>query len=289
MELTSQVANLQDEVKLLKGEIKAVLKDIRAAVLSENNPFALNAAPSSAPGPVAWPGTGEQRPEQQGGPVQVDRAEAAAPVPVLPAQPPPPPAPAAVPPDQAASSFPAPQVAADPVYMPPFEGVARSRESFAGAAAESPAPIATPPQAPAAQEPIPFPSVARDERRRRDDAPAAAGRGVREDEEEPAQGPTWNLLTVASLAVWAEDALATLGPKSFHLVLELATFAELLPPEVRDVFRGLADLSSQQQAEHQPVTVNEYLLVLRQLEAILQGDDVAKLPRRRGRRRHRAR
>ena len=89
MELTSQVANLQDEVKLLKGEIKAVLKDIRAAVLSENNPFALNAAPS-VPGPVAWPGTGEQRPEQQGGPVQVDRTEAAAPAVVPPAQPPPP-------------------------------------------------------------------------------------------------------------------------------------------------------------------------------------------------------
>ncbi len=40
MELTNQVATLQDEVKLLKGEIKSILKEIRTAVLSRDNPFA---------------------------------------------------------------------------------------------------------------------------------------------------------------------------------------------------------------------------------------------------------
>ena len=47
MDLTNQVATLQDEVKLLKGEIKSVLKEIRTAVLSQDNPFSVNSGTSA--------------------------------------------------------------------------------------------------------------------------------------------------------------------------------------------------------------------------------------------------
>jgi hypothetical protein len=40
MELTAQMAALEEEVKLLKGEIKTILTEIRTAVLAHDNPFA---------------------------------------------------------------------------------------------------------------------------------------------------------------------------------------------------------------------------------------------------------
>jgi hypothetical protein len=43
MELTAQMAALEDEFKVLKGEIKTILTEIRTAVLTRDNPFASNA------------------------------------------------------------------------------------------------------------------------------------------------------------------------------------------------------------------------------------------------------
>ena len=52
MEITHQIANLEDELKLLKGEIKSVLKEIRAALLNQDNPFTSN-SPGLRTGGVA--------------------------------------------------------------------------------------------------------------------------------------------------------------------------------------------------------------------------------------------
>lgn len=40
MEITAQIAALEDEVTILKGEIKSILEEIRMAVLAQDNPFA---------------------------------------------------------------------------------------------------------------------------------------------------------------------------------------------------------------------------------------------------------
>ena len=142
-------------------------------------------------------------------------------------------------------------------------------------ASPAPAPEAPLSLAPPAQLPVAQPAPAAQE-------PAPLYRA----EPEPPAAPHWDLLTIASLTAWAEDALATLGPKRFQIVLELACFAELLPLEVRTVLAGLADLIPEQpQREERPLHINESLVVLRQLEAILQGEKVTKLPRRRGARR----
>jgi hypothetical protein len=219
MELTQQVAGLQDEVKLLKGEIKAILKEVRAALLNRDNPFAADAPPVFRP--VARSNEDQADETFSAGLAAIEASQTAQ-------EEPPAPQPAA----------PAP-VAAD-IHQAPV-----------------PLPVAH--QAPVAQEPLPAP-------------------------EPPA--PRWDLLTIASLTAWAEDALATLGPKRFHVVLELACFAELLTPDVRDVLAGLAELMPEQQKrDERPLHVNESLVVLRQLEAILQGEKVTKLPRRRGARR----
>jgi hypothetical protein len=208
MEITSQLAGLEDEVKLLKGEIKSVLKEIRAAVLNSDNPFTPSA---SSRAPVS-----------------------AAPVPA----PEPAPAPAAEPP-------PAPKPDA-------------SEHAPAGHPAEPAAPVRPP-------EPIPL-------------------RSEQPPRQDPVEGGT-DLLTIASLLGWAEDAITSLGTRRFRLMLELAYAAELLSPEVRDVLRDVAELWQSDREPERPAGVNECLLQLRQLEAILNGERVTRIPRRRLRKR----
>jgi hypothetical protein len=101
-------------------------------------------------------------------------------------------------------------------------------------------------------------------------------------DDEPAELHT-SLFTIASLLTWADDAADLLGPRRFRLLLELAYFAELLSPEVRDVLREVAEVWPADHERERPATVNEVLLELRQLEAIVNGDQVARIPRRRRR------
>lgn len=221
MEITSQLANIEDDVKLLKGEIKSILKEIRTTVLTSDNPFSANTSSirASASASASIP---------DAGPAPVDPSDASS----------------------AGTQEPAafsPRPVELPVPQPrgePPRDVPQNQASFA--------------------EPVSLHS----------EAPAR---------EAPAE-PT-SLFTIASLLAWAEDAISTLGARRFRLMLELAYFAELLSPEVRDVLREVAEIWSKKDEPDQPVSVNECLLQLRQLEAIVNGDRVTRIPRRRSRRR----
>ncbi len=236
MELTQQMATVQDEVKLLKGEIKTILRELRTAVLSQDNPFATDASPPAFQ-PVARPASEE--PGAQ--PADPDAEEETTELPVeLPAMPFDGPAPSPI----AAPAASAPQSAAGP-----------------GGAIGAPLPTPEP------QPPTPI-------------HPEAEG------DAQPGEPPAkrWNLLTIASLTAWAEDSLAALGSKRYQLVLELATFAGLVSQDVRDVLSRLDQAESPEKDEGRSMNINECLVVLRQLEAILDGEKVTKLPRRRVRR-----
>lgn len=212
MELTSQLASIEEDVKLLKGEIKSILKEIRAAVLSSDNPFS---SASGAAKVVTPPSPGPDTIE------------------------------------------PVPAGAPDPSPFSPHPGEV---SAFPAAA---PAPFS---QAPGRAELKPIDSTPRESDEIRE--PAAT-----------------SLFTIASLLVWAEDAMNTLGARRFRIMLELAYSAELLSPEVRDVLRDLAEVWSTEKEPDRPVNVNEVLLHLRQLEAIVNGERVTRIPRRRVRRR----
>jgi hypothetical protein len=215
MEITHQIAALEDELKLLKGEIKSILKELRAAVLASDNPFSANTSSiRSSSVSVATP----------------DQV-------VLPSEPP------------------APAAEETPFSPRPVELPASQHELAAAPSHEATAPEAVP---------IRHDALDHDER----------------SEARPA-----SLFTIASLLSWAEDAIGTLGPRRYRIMLELAYFAELLSPEVRDVLREVAELSSMEQEPERHVSVNECLLQLRQLEAIVNGERVARIPRRRSRRR----
>jgi hypothetical protein len=51
VELNQTISELQEEMKLLKGEIKSVLTEIRTAVLNADNPFTLDASLAAVPPP----------------------------------------------------------------------------------------------------------------------------------------------------------------------------------------------------------------------------------------------
>ncbi len=113
-----------------------------------------------------------------------------------------------------------------------------------------------------------------------------------EEEHESSSPLQWNLLTIASLTAWAEDAVKTLGPQRFQIVLELAGFAELLSSDVREVLSSLGELApakESKEAKARPMNVNECLVILHQLQAILQGETVTRLRKRRAGRHSRVR
>lgn len=266
MELTNQVATLQDEVKLLKGEIKSILKEIRAAVLSRDNPFASDGpATFSAPAPAP--------------PVAVEAPPAPLPevaAPAAPAIETPPPAPTPEP-----QAPPAPEPPA-PIPMPAFAG-------------PPPAPVAAPPPPAWRTVGATAPQLAPEEddlRLEEERAPLRVIKGgaprTAQEPEPASAGQPWNIMTIAGLAVWAEDALEALGPRRFQFVLRLATFGELIPEEAREVLTGLSGAAPEAKDEL-PTNVNECLVVLRQLEAIVSGERLSKLPRLRARRHRRVR
>ena len=233
MELDQAVTTLQDEMKLLKGEIKTILKDIRSAVLSADNPFTAGVKPPTF-NAVARPGSNDAADEP--GVEQAEEDEAQPPSDTLPldgpSQPP------GTPPLDGPSQ---------PPGMPPLAGPGQPPLGVALPGSDNePTPIRPPTS----------------------DAPASSP-------------PQWNLLTIASLTAWAEDAVKTLGQQRFQIVLELACLAEVLSTEVQEVLGRVAELAPAKKENYQPLNVNDCLVVLNQLEAILQGEKVTKLRRRR--------
>jgi len=56
MELTSKIASLEEEINVLKGEIKTILQEVRAALLARENPFSLEALEPLQPQDLAAAG-----------------------------------------------------------------------------------------------------------------------------------------------------------------------------------------------------------------------------------------
>lgn len=194
--LNSKVSALEDEMRIVKGEVKQVLTEIRSAILVMDNPFEESGARPRA--------------------VQV--------VPAVPEEP--------------ARIEPVPAAPAVPTHDAP--------PTLLHAVPPSPpeAPLQPHFDAPAATE------------RARASAPVAA--------------PRWSLLTVASLAAWAEEALQRLGAQRLAILLDLCETAGYLTPEARQALGRVAELDLPAPPER--AAPMEVTVLLRQLDALLQGD-----------------
>lgn len=317
MELTNQVATLQDEVKLLKGEIKSILKEIRTAVLSRDNPFSVGLEAVQVPNEQSRESTPAQEPALPAPAPKPIEPAPIVPAPLAPgAQMPPispmapglqmpsapqgglnlggaPPAPNWAGPVPASQPAPAPFTPsaapaplAPPIKRPEPEAPPKSaKRASAAEALEDDEPEELEAEEEADNEPIPIRPAKKQVRRAEQQDEQSLDEGAASVKERP----TWSLSTIAGLAVWAEDALVSLGPRRFQFVLELATFAELLSNDARDVLASLIDADTLSHEDERPLNVNECLVVLRQLEAIVHGEKVVKLPRRRGIRHRRIR
>jgi hypothetical protein len=196
--LNSKVAALEDEMRIVKGEVKQVLTEIRSAILAQDSPFVENGAPARSSRPV-----------------QIVPAVAEEPARVEIVMPHPEPAPTAAPVHELPSAEPAaPQ--AEPTHVPH--------------------PV---PSAPA--------------------LPAAAR-----------LAPRWSLLTVASLAAWAEEAFQRIGAQRLAILLDLCEVSGYLPPEARQALARVGELDLP--GPEQTASPMEVTVLLRQLDALLQGD-----------------
>ncbi len=280
MEITGQMAALEDELKLLKGEVKSILEEIRTALLDRDNPFspqvqanlesvkaimaereALITARSEMPifQPVGRPES-TAPPEAEGATILAPTASAS-----LPAVTPMPVAGPAPPPPTTAAPAPPPAAATPPpgaAWMPP--------------------PTPTPPPSTAEEpgtprDPVPpLPAEATGPR-----PGTARSRGEAEPApEEPADDEAypepWTVPTIASLVAWIDESSSRLGAAHMQMILDLARFAGLLPSEAQDVLLKVIKLATGRKDSSSP-SVNDILLALRQLEAILAGEEADEL------------
>jgi hypothetical protein len=252
MEITAQIAALEEEVKILKGEIKSILEEIRSAVLAQDNPF----GPQSGLGvfrpiersdstgePSAQPN--EASPGPTTPPVAVDETDEAL-AGVAPAE-----SPGAPPGDWGG-----PQMAS----LPATAGAGLQAEPLR-------------PRAEAGPEPAPLP-------------PMRTGNPEASAAQPAAEAPTaysWSVSTIASLVAWVDETTSRLGTSHLQMILDLARFAGLLPQEAEEALLKVIKLASSRK-DSATVSVNDTLVALRQLEAIFQGtesDDLSVLRRRR--------
>jgi hypothetical protein len=194
--LNSKVAALEDEMRIVKGEVKQVLTEIRSAILAQDSPFVENGGPARSARPVQIvPAVAEE-------PARVEI--------VMP--------------------HPDPTPTATPVHeLPHVE-----------------------PQAPAEPTHVPHPA-----------APAAAPAA-------PRPAPRWSLLTVASLAAWAEEAFQRIGAQRLAILLDLCEVSGYLPAEARQALARVGELDLP--GPEQPASPMDVTVLLRQLDALVQGE-----------------
>ena len=211
--LNSKVAALEDEMRIIKGEVKQVLTEIRSAILTQDSPFEEQ---SSRPRTVQIvPAVVEE-------PARVEI--------IMPRHDQPPPT---------------AQPAAPPHAAPPHADPA--------------------PQAPELHD---IHDVARHPEAEQHAAPSQHARPMRP--QPPQHAARWSLLTVANLAAWSEDAIRRIGPQRLAILLDLCEVSGYLAPDARQALARVSELEID--APEQPASPMEVTVLLRQLDALLQGE-----------------
>jgi hypothetical protein len=252
MEITAQIAALEEEVKILKGEIKSILEEIRSAVLAQDNPFGPQSGlqvfrpierSDSTSEPSTQPNEASLGPTTP--PVTADQ------------------------PTDALSGV----MLAEPPGAPPGDWSGPQMPPLAPMVGAAPEPALRPATAGAGPQAAPIP-------------PAPAGNPDASPALPPAEAPAaypWSVSTIASLVAWVDETTSRLGITHLQMILDLARFAGLLPQEAEEALLKVIKLASSRK-DSATVSVNDTLVALRQLEAIFQGtesDDLSTLRRRR--------
>ena len=211
--LSSKVAAIEDEMRIIKGEVKQVLTEIRSAILVQDNPF--EEATSKPRAIQIVPAVAEE-------PARVEI--------VMP------------------HNEPQPAVIATAVPHPD------------DGASAPPAAVPTQPQ-------HPLPQAFQEDAVQKTSQPQA--QKPSQPRQRAPQG-RWSLLTVASLAAWAEDALQKLGSKRLAMLLDLCEVSGYLTPDARQALARVSELDAPEPDER--ASAMDTTVLLRQLDALLQGE-----------------
>jgi hypothetical protein len=202
--LSSKVAAIEDEMRIIKGEVKQVLTEIRSAILVQDSPFEEGASSRYSRPVQIVPAVHEEAARVE---IVMPRQEA----------------------EPSAHAVPAPAQPHAAAAEPPSQPQAVSHPAV-------PASHSAPPAAPQMPRPV----------------------------------PRWTLLTVASLAAWAEEALQRIGAQRLAILLDLCEVSGYLPAEARQALARVGDLDLP--GPDQPASPMEVTVLLRQLDALMQAE-----------------
>jgi hypothetical protein len=301
LETSDKITQLENEIKVLKNEVQAVLLDIRENVLNAENPFNSNKSGNNNQNNGDRPSTPNNN--QQAPEVKQAQAPVNMPAPVFVMAPPPAPAPAPV---TYVTAAPAPAPVAPPPPPPPAAAAPAPVTPPAPAAA--PAPATAPVHVNPPQERKHFQSAPVNAPRRSDNygtfnknngrksmetnemenrnngrriMESSREESYREDDFEnemprfePNTGRSGkgkpDLVAYASLACWVEDATRRMGKERTQALLDMSEVAGILPPEVKAILVKLTAIKSGDSA-FKPTT-RDYFDSLAKIAALFGND-----------------
>jgi hypothetical protein len=251
MELNGRVQALENEINLLKIEMKQVLVDLRDTILQNENPFS----------PRTFAGVAEQSSAPAASP-SVDGA------PTLPAES-----------DSGAAPQPAEANMTADLTTPASTPNGAHQPAFAAASPDTRHPPAQAGAAVAVAGPMPSSNgTAVHQAEWREAAyPDTNGHTAK-----PAQyaaqsasmpGEMWGMLTVASLAKWVDSALKQVGKDRLDAIIEIYELtggSQVLTPETKQALKRMAHLSEAENGAVPAATMNDCIALLTQLDALLR-------------------
>lgn len=104
-------------------------------------------------------------------------------------------------------------------------------------------------------------------------APPVAPQTTEQPAPQPINVRSWSLVKIAGLAVWAEEALKQIGPERLQVLLDLCEYAGYLPASAREALARVMSLDLAIEERATPPSLNECLVVLYQLDALMRGEE----------------
>ena len=255
--MEAKIAALEEEISILKGEIKSILQEVRTAVLASENPFA-GGGSFRAPAPSSPP---------------------------LEAEP-------LAPPHVSVVAGSAPADPHDPPE-PAWPGSQRFSLSDLEEEERDPPPRPSPPAfdagardlAPEPSNISRFQSVRAAKPRPRMALPRANLETEEEPDETGGEAPARRLgvSTIATLISWMEETAERLDSQRLGVVLGLARYAGLIDAELEELLMKVSAIEKNQPGGTK-ASINDCLLSLRQLDAVLGDEDMDETSRARRRR-----
>lgn len=273
MELTDKVTQLEDEIKILKNEIQAILLDLRESYLNSENPISRELPPlpeqhivvsspqqQSAPLPPEAAGIVASAP-QQSGPPQPEAAGDEEPEDVQAGQPESKPPAADEPPNA-----PEPARQAAPAPEPLYEPAPKSPTPGPGLTAGS-APVFEP--AAVATDETAREEVTRAWRPMTETEVRGAfgGNGGNDGGHDGGHSRQIDLATISSLADWVFGVVKRLGSERAESILDISEMVGFIEPELKGV---LTKFIHPDPGENEgKAMTRDYLTSLRELDSIL--------------------